>query len=406
MIGVPSETGSSKGFAYDGLTIGVHSHDSADLFWLEEFLAPSFTPREGVMADCTVALAVDDHAYNETLRWGPDADNRQVGCFALDGGLVSLPLWASAGEERVIFDKGCKVFYFANRDSSRICVLTAPRNLNARFALMRVVREFAMMHSWARGSLVIHGAALAVGDSGIIIAGPKGAGKTSLLVYCLQAADARFVSNDRVVVDLAQSEPVARGMPTLVTIRDQTLDLFPELERRLSRTRYDHRLALTEVNQEGGRAVPLQRGCPVDLTPAQLCRLLDVRMQDHGPVRALLFPRVTEGSNGIQIRELSARAAAERLAAALFAVGSSQRISEVFVLASRRPRIDRATLEGLCAVLSAQARCFDCRLGQQAFQEETAVADFVGQVLSVAPGVPRALESSSFVPSRRKAPHG
>jgi hypothetical protein len=332
---------------------------------------------QDVEADCTVALVADDRSYDETLRRGPQADGRQVDCFVLDSGLVRLPLWASPTDERVIFDQRFKAFYCIDSDNSRVRILAGSRNLDARFALMRVVREFAMSSSHTRDGLVIHGAALAMENDGIIIAGPKRAGKTTFLIHCLQAAEARFISNDRVVVSLASAEPVLRGMPTIVTVRDQTLDLFPALQQPLLESRYDYRLALGEEERDSTPTVRLRCGRPFDLAPAQFCALLQARMSGQSRVRALLFPRVTEEIDGIQLRNLSAQAAHERLSAALFGIGSSRKTSRAFVLTSDDLCVDQANVDRLCLALTTQVQCFECQLGRQAYQKTTAVTDFL-----------------------------
>jgi len=362
-------------FAYRGLTVHIESDDPIHLWWLEEFLTPSFRPIERARADYTVALTVDDQGYEATFRRGPCNDGRQIDCFIFDSGPVCLPVWTSAGEECVVFDERCKTFYFVYRENAQIGILTASQNWAARIALMRVVREIAMMHSWTTTSCIVHGAAFALGESGVLIAGPKGAGKTSLLIHSLQQAGARFIANDRVVVDLAGAEPVLHGMPTIVTIRDQTLDLFPELRQRLLQSRYNHRFALKETLPEGTFVAHPQRGRPTDLTPAQFCTLLDVDMREQSPVRTILFPQVTGAHSGIHLQELSAQAAGERLSAALFGARSSQRMSSIFIPVSRSSSIDQTKLERLCMGLTAQARCVDCRLGQQAYQGH-ALTDF------------------------------
>jgi hypothetical protein len=365
---------------YNAFTVRVESDDPTHLSWLKEFLTPSFTPAEGAEADCAVVLVVDDHHYEETLRCGPRTDDHRLECFVLDKGIVHLPLWVSASTEHVIFDERFKVFYFVNRDNVQVRILTASQNLAARFALMRVVREFAMNFSQASNSLIIHGAALTVENSGIVIAGPKGAGKTSLLIYALQNSQAGFVANDRVVVNLAGPEPGLRGMPTLVTIRDRALDLFPELQRPLLEDCYDYRLTSAEAKLKGAQAARRERGRPFDLSPAQFCALLNRGMRGHSPVRALLFPQVTEEGEGISIRELSARAAGKRLSAALFGVNlSPPRTSPVFTLTSSCAAFDQARLESLCLTLTAQVRCFAWQLGRQAYQSGTVVTDFIHQ---------------------------
>lgn len=371
----------SKSFTYNGLTVRVVGDDPAHLIWLEEFLTPSFTSVQDLEADCTVALVADDRSYDEMLQRGTHADGRQVDCFVLDSGLVRLPFWTSPTDERVIFDQRFKVFYCINSDSSQVRILAGSRNLDARFALMRVVREFAMSSSQTRDGLVIHGAAFAVEDNGIIIAGPKRAGKTTFLIHCLQAAEARFISNDRVVVSLASSEPVLRGMPTIVTVRDQTLDLFPSLQQPLLESRYDYRVALREEERDGAPAVRLRCGRPFDISPAHFCALLRVRMSGQSRVRVLLFPRITEEDDGIQLRKLSPQTAYERLSASLFGAGSSQKTSQVFALASDDLCIDQANLDRLCLALTSQVQCFECQLGRQAYQKTTAVTDFLNHGL-------------------------
>ena len=371
----------SKSFSYNGLTVRVVGDDPAHVIWLEEFLTPSFTSVQDVEADCTVALVADDRSYDETLRRGPDADGRQVDCFVLDGGVVRLPLWTSPTDERMIFDQRFKAFYCINSDSSQVRILAGSRNLDARFALMRVVREFAMSSSQTRDGLVIHGAAFAAQDNGIIIAGPKRAGKTTFLIHCLQAAQARFISNDRVVVSLASSDPVLRGMPTIVTVRDQTLDLFPSLQQPLLESRHDYRLTLREEERDGAPALRPRCGRPFDLAPAHFCALLRVEMSGQSRVRALLFPRITEEGDGIQLRKLSPQAAHERLSASLFGAGSSPTTSQVFALASDDLYIDQANLDRLCLALTMQVQCFECQLGRQAYQQTPVVTDFLNERL-------------------------
>jgi hypothetical protein len=371
----------SRCFSYNGLTVRVLAGDAAHLAWLEEFLEPSFRPVQDGEARCTVALVTDDRSYDETLRLGPRGDGMRIDCFVLDSGVVSLPLWTSRADERVIFDERFKAFYCLERDRPAVRILSPCGNLDVRFALMRVVREFAMSASQTLDEFVIHAAAFSVMNEGIIIAGPKRAGKTTFLVHCLQASGARFISNDRVVVSLASTEPVLRGMPTLVSVRDGTLDLLPELQQPLLAARYDYRVALEERKAQGAPEAWSRRGDPFDLTPSQFCAVLGVRMSGHAPVRALLFPRISEESDGLRIRHLPARAALERLSTSLFGIRSPQPNSQAFFLSTDGPGGDPAGRERLCSALTARVPCFECELGRWAYREDTAVKNFLRHVL-------------------------
>ena len=358
----------AKSFAFRGLRICVFA-DEPHLAWLEEFLAPSFSVDSGTDADCTVTIVSDDTDYQGMIERGLDSRGDEVNCFILDSAIVRLPLWKSHTDDNVFFDQRFKVFYCIDRNRAWVRILTMQDNLDVRFALMRVVREFAMSSSHSPETIVIHGAAFTAVDDGILIAGPKRAGKTSLLIHCLQRADRRFIANDRVVVDLAGVEPVLHGMPTLVTVRDQTLNFFPQFEQRLLENDCDYRLTIDEVRQKGFYGQRKRSGNAFDITPSQFCAILGIGMQSQIPIRILLFPQVSEMTAGIELRKLSSPDAAERLSASLFGSYSSGAISQVFALPSPDTCTDCVDLPNVCASLTSQVECFDCFLGYNAYQQ-------------------------------------
>ena len=192
-----SEQGSrDRDFSYNGLTVRVSSDDASHLRWLEEFLYPQFEINQGVSPDCTVVLIADTQQYEDMLKKGAQSDGKQIDCFALESGVVRLPLWASESDGPIIFDERLGAFYEVNQGIAEIRILTANSDNRARTSLMRVVRELAMNHSHRTGSLIIHGSAFLVGGRGVIIAGPKRAGKTTLLIHALRQGMADYASNE------------------------------------------------------------------------------------------------------------------------------------------------------------------------------------------------------------------
>jgi hypothetical protein len=358
----------SRVFAYGALTVRVESDDPAALLWLEEFLTPSFVVTDTADPVCQVGLVIDDGLYQQTHARGCDASGETIASFVLDTEIVALPVWRSANDERVLFDERFQVFYSVTPDRRRVRLITLSNNLRARFALMRVVREYAMSSAQAGDSLMLHGAALAVGANGLVIAGPKGAGKTTLLIHLLHQARADFVSNDRVVADLEPVEPMWRGMPTVVSIRTPMLDFFPEFQQHLADCRYHHLLAAAE--QESGARPPERTAVrtKVSLSPPQLCHLLGTKMRPGARARALLFPRVAEEEAGLRLSMLSAEAAAERLLGGLFAAEWAPAISAVFAIGtSAAPPTPARRL-----ALVRKLRCFEAVLGRQAYTRTTA----------------------------------
>jgi hypothetical protein len=366
-------------FTYDGFTVRVASDDPTHLAWLEEFLSPAFSVADDGVADCEVRLRVDDGAYLETLHRGPHASRDSLNCFALDNGMTRLPLWATPHAERLLFDESSRVFY-AQHDGAPFQVLVCAGNRAARMALLRVVRELAMTAVRARHRLVLHGAAVLRRHRGLIIAGPKRAGKTSLLIHLLQQSGTHYVSNDRVVVDLHAPTPTLRGMPTLVTVRPSTLDLFPPLAGHLLERPYDHRYCLREAPPPGTQASAVRSDeQPLNLTPAQFCALMANAPRNGGPLKALLFPHVSDACTGFEIRALSPATAAERLDGARFGMGSGYATSEVFALNTHRAHIDAADDTTACAALAARIPSFDCTIGRDAYRVPLPIDDLVGR---------------------------
>jgi hypothetical protein len=232
-------------FRFDGLTVRVSCGERGHLAWLEEFLTPWFEIVPPGAAECEVAIVEDEHEYERRLAIAPGPEAATAHCFSLDSGSVRLPLWPADGGGRVVFDPRLRAFYEVAR--GRVEVLVRPRDLSARFAAMRVVRELAQERSRANGCLLLHAAALSLNDRTFLIAGEKGAGKTSLVVASLLGKAGRFVSNDRIVVGVDAEGAVAHGMPTLVSVRPPTLEAHPDLRRGLELAGYHHLRALRET---------------------------------------------------------------------------------------------------------------------------------------------------------------
>src|SRR5262249_16573245 len=320
--------------------------------------------------------------HQSLLGSGAYAEGRRVAGFAFDSGPVHLPVWESRDHEQVIFDPFSEVFYCTSPDRRHTRVLSAAHHPSRRIVLMRVVREFVMSDSWTNRRFVLHAGACELANSAVIIAGPQGAGKTTLLMYALGCAGARFIANDRVVVSFDGPEPIVRAMPTVVSIRSDTLDRFPAFEQRWSSSQYNERMALGEAPVDGALAA---RTDPINLTPAQFSALLRVPVRSHGVARVLLFPRLTNEEKGMQVQPLSPDAAAQRLAASIFAAGSPCKISQVFALPGHSATPDPGVVEELSRLLVGRLNCFECQLGRTTPHTAEAIADALSALLPAAP---------------------
>jgi len=140
-----NERWAARRFCYESVSIRVQSSEPAHLEWLEEFLRPDFDVDAGGRADYEVRVEISTGGYLELRRAGPAPDRRGVDCFALDGSMVRLPVWASGPDQLVVFEHEYHVFYLVSADRGTICIVAPRGRLSARNSLMRVVRELAML---------------------------------------------------------------------------------------------------------------------------------------------------------------------------------------------------------------------------------------------------------------------
>ena len=356
--------------------------DRGHLQWLEEFLTPHFGRRAGE-PDCQVFVNEDEEQFAALRLSGPHADSGLLDCFALDSSVVRLPVWRASEGTTTIFDEKFDVFYSLNADDPRtVTLITRRHNLGARVAMMRVVRELTMNHVQRIGGLFLHAAALAVRGRGVVIAGQRAAGKTTLLIHLLRHPGARYVSNDRALVSFHPATVALRGMPTIVTVRPRTLALFPSLRERLLASGYHPRLSLAEV-----AAAPLQTPRPwgdqrFGLSPAQFRALLATEAVADCQLSTLLLPRITNQPGTVRLTELSPEVAAERLSLALFGAGSWRKSSDVFTVPDQPPPPDETELARRCSRLTSQVRCVECALGLEAYERAELAGELLDEVLA------------------------
>ena len=367
----------SIGLRYLGLAFRVRSTERPTLRWLAEFLRPWF--EEADRADIEIRFHADTEHYERIRASGPHPDGGSRVAFALDTHLVELPAWSSAQDGEVFFDPGYDVFYRLEQSPLRVTILAArPNRLHARIALMRVVREFVLRDLDRRDGLLVHGAALRLRGHGIVVAGPKRAGKTSFLIHALGRMGADFIANDRVVVHATDGSLRARGLPTVVTVREDGLSLFPVLKGRLSRSSDWDMLTLREARRGIlGPTRPNAEG-RYTVSPAQFGPLLGARPAADEPLDAVLFPRVTQKPGGIEFVRLAPGTARRALRAGVFRAGSSRKSGDLFdAPAGDRPLLSESDpLDRIAGTLP----CFECRLGLDAYRDPDSLADLVSLI--------------------------
>jgi hypothetical protein len=352
----------SLGLEHDGARILVRADEPDHLSWLGRFLIPQFRRVDESVCEYEVRLSVAPERYARLLARG--AAGGRLDVFALESGAVELPLWNAESDDTTVYDEGFHVFCSLGPDARTVLIVTPEADGLALFFLMRVVRELAMNTARGNGRLFLHAAALELGDRGVIIAGTKAAGKTTLLMSLLRHRGARYVSNDRVLVDTARDPAMVRGMPTIITIRPGTLAVLPTLRDRLLAGGDELRLSFADA----ANRFPALDDERVFLTPAQLCSLIGVSALAEVEACSLVFPRVTSAVDTWRLEPLTSAATAQRLREVLFG-GHVRKGSDLF-LGPAAP--DEATIARLIAELASRVRSFECLLGRGAHADDHA----------------------------------
>ena len=258
--------------------------------WIEEFFPGMTSSRPNETPAVGVHLVIDSQRYAiESARY---ADQPSAGCslFTLDG--------STHDQERivndtrfVVYDRHYDAILTVSRDDSTIDLLVAKDGTSARQLAMRCVREVMTSAALSRGWIPFHGAAVSVDQRTILVTGRKMAGKTSLLLYLLSQLRANYLTNDRAFGNVGEEGQCSLcGMPTLVSIRESSLDLFHSLRSTFESSRYSRELTIDEAVQRERSGEP-PFSFPL-LTPLQMAHLLDRPLEESSPLTTIAVPRV------------------------------------------------------------------------------------------------------------------
>ena len=304
-----------RDFHFAGHALRVEAPEEP-LAWLLEFVAPQFAARDTDAPDRTIALTIDPREHARLAGHGPHPQRLTRACFTLDSGILSGRVWNVPGAARWCSTGGTKCSTGAGPARQRSRSSRLAMTPTARVAFMRAVREYAMLYATQAGWLMLHAAAVCVGGDAFVIAGPKRAGKTSLLLHALRNEQGAYVSNDRVALGAEPAGVTAYGIPTIVMIRKESTVWFAGLEAQLAGARYHFRHRVAE--KAAPEAAPSRPAATWPLSPAQLCHLLGVESRASARVMAVLFPRVGTSQGGMTFEELNIEQALDAWRGAVF----------------------------------------------------------------------------------------
>ena len=371
-------TGLARLFSFGSCAVRVCCSDAEQLAWVEEFLSPSFEVASGGRADLEVRVEKDSRLFREILAAGPDGG--RVDAFVFDSKTVRLPTWRTCGGGCLVRDEDFHTFYRVDH-ARRLCRIITPHDndLLVRTPIMRVVRETVMTKLRQDGGLFLHSSAFELDGSAVLIAGPTTAGKTTTLIYMLQAARPRFIANDRVFVREDGGRLQARGMPTVLTIRQSTLDVLPAAAAPLLREGYNFRMNASESRQRGRLPQAPRPGGEFGLNPRQFCSWLNVEPRGAAPVGMLLCPVRTGRPGTVAFEAPGIEEAVDTLQHALFGLHDWQGISRLFDFFGGSPPARERLIE-TCTSFARAVPAYRCLLGTDSLRSTDTAARIRSQL--------------------------
>lgn len=329
----------SHALGFGPVALSLASNDRAALHWLEEYLAPWFSPARDRSADWNVRLWSSREKTDDLARRFP-RDAAQRLCFAFDQETLSLRAFCD-GERAIVADPERSCFFAAA--PFEVDLVGDPDTLRWRFSAVRVVTEIAATRL-RRTEIDLHAAAVEAFGRGMLIVGAKGAGKTTLSFHLLRSSRCRSIANDRVFARCSGSATEIRGMPTAVKIRPPTLAQFPELCRGLGAVERPYLYSLSElagVERAAGpvgldersppeRAAAHPASAELALSPIQLLRRLEVEPLAVAPLGAIVFPRVCPDRKEWAVEPIDAAEVSEQIWSNLYGNPSGRRLPTLF----------------------------------------------------------------------------
>jgi len=328
------------------VAVAVSSEDRGALSWLSEYLGPWFAGTRRA-ADWRVRLSVASDPWALFEAGTPGAVVERA-CFGLDAGVVSLPAVQCRGALRIADrERSC----FFDLGPGRVELVGAADSPRWRFSAVLILLGIIAARM-CRTSLDLHAAALDRGGRGILVAGPKGAGKTTLATYLLGTGGCSLVANDRVFVAGPPSAPVVHGAPTPVKIRAGTLREFPALLKDFPPLARPY-LFRREEYRSATPAPGDWRRRDVAMSPPQFLGQLGAEARESTGADLFVLPQVHDDHPGWSLTRLSDEELRSALRANRYGACSGRREATVF------EEIEDGSPADSVALVESMAQC--CR---------------------------------------------
>lgn len=363
-------------FALADARVAVRFETPGFADWLEEMLLPGFTRVEDGPVAATVVVR---------RSCGERADDREgeplgpLPCFVFDGEVVYQPAWR-IGHEVALTDEKYGARYLMRPASVEVHADGPwPR---ARVAALRVVREVAVAQSLSDGHRMrLH--ASGVEDAGrvVLLAGPKWAGKTTLVAHLASSNRVGLVANDCALISRSNSGAwEARAIPVSVSVRPETMERLPHLFHGVAAVESLSHLTMAEAELARAWRGTVAAPTRLKLSPALFAKALQTSLSGGGSLARVALVAADDDAVGYALRPLEAAEAERRLTPLRYGFEPHAATRTVFdeFLDTHRPASADAEF---VRRLAAEVPCAELRVGPDMLRSRDAASDLLAELL-------------------------
>jgi hypothetical protein len=324
-----------------------------------EYFDPWFRPTRRA-AEWLVRVTTAASAYREKQLSMPTGASPQP-CFVHEREVLAMPAWSSGNAIHISdAERSC----FLTMRPGQVEVIADARTRRWRFTLLWVLQEIVATRL-RQTHIDVHSACVESAGRGLLIAGPKGAGKTTLSLYLMRSSRCRSIANDRSFV--GGDVPRVFGMPTAIKIRSPTLAQFPELRRGLPPVARPYLYTHLELETAAPSEEPVG-SVDFALTPNQLAQRLGAATRASAPLGAIVFPKVDGEKATWDVEPIQVADIAEEIHANLYGAATRDRPTTFF---EQLGGGHWHTSPQLVAAVAACVPAYRVRLGRAAYADRT-----------------------------------
>ena len=218
-----------------------------------------------------------------------------------------------------------------------------------------------------RAHVDLHAASVEHRGRALLIAGPKGAGKTTLSFHLMRSHRCHLIANDRSFAGCEAAAPAVSGMPTVIRIRPPTLARFPELRNGVPPVARPYLYNLAELDT-ASRSEESPDAVDFMLAPNQLAARLGAGTRAAAPLGAIVFPQVCSEEATWALEPLAAEDVVAGIYANLYGAANGERPATSFEeLGGGQHHPSRRLVTAIAAGVAG----YRLRLGHNAYADAT-----------------------------------